>query len=68
MTEPMSSPGDRRTPRRVAIDRWSEALARGDDIEADRLVRQSRIDRVGIAATGQLGVMVGLDGPTEVEG
>lgn len=50
---------NRLDPRRDTIDRWSAALARGDDAEVDRLVRQSRIDRVWVAASGQLGTMLG---------
>ena len=50
---------NRLDPRRETIDRWSAALARGDDAEVDRLVRQSRIDRVWVAASGQLGTMLG---------
>jgi hypothetical protein len=31
--------------RRSTIDRWSDALVRGDGAEVERLVRQGRIDR-----------------------
>ena len=56
---PMNSGLDQLDPRRDTIDRWSAALARGDDAEVDRLVRRSRMDRVLTAATGQLGTMLG---------
>jgi chromosome condensin MukBEF MukE localization factor len=42
----------------AAIDRWGAALQQGDDEEVDRLVRQSRADRVEAAMSGQLGTMV----------
>lgn len=42
--------------RRNILDRWSAALARGDDAEVDRLVQQSRTDRVRVAAE-QLGTI-----------
>jgi hypothetical protein len=45
--------------RRDTIDRWSAAFARGDDDEVARLVRQSRTDHVWVAASGQLGPMLG---------
>lgn len=48
----------RADPRRATLDRWSAALARGDDAEVDRLVRQSRMDRAWVAASGQIGAMV----------
>ena len=50
---------DQLDPRRDAIDRWGAALARGDGIEVDRLVRQSRVARIWVAASGQLGEMLG---------
>ena len=50
---------DRPDTRRETIDLWSAALARGDDAEVDRLVRQSHVDRCWIAASGQLGTMLG---------
>ena len=43
---------NRIAPRRGTIDRWTEALARRNDVEVDRLVRLSRIARVGVAASG----------------
>ena len=51
-------------PRRGTIDRWTAALARGNDVEVDRLVRLSRIARVGVAASSQLAVMLGQAAPT----
>jgi hypothetical protein len=45
--------------RRDTIDRWSAAFARGDTDEVARLVRQSRTDHVWLAASGQLGPMLG---------
>jgi len=44
-------------PRHDAIDRWGVALAEHDDVEVDRLVRQSRADRVEGATFGRLGPM-----------
>lgn len=49
--------------RRDTIDRWSAAFARGDDAEVDRLVRQSRIDRAWVVASGELGAMLGQASP-----
>lgn len=51
--------GDRLDVPPRPIDLWIAALARGDDAEVDRLVRQSRVDRLWAAAYGQLGVTVG---------
>lgn len=57
---PSASAGtDRLSSPRNTLDHWGAALARGDDAEVDRLVRQSRIDRDGVAASGQLGKMLG---------
>jgi hypothetical protein len=50
---------DRLDSQRDTIDRWSAALARGDDAEVRRLVSQSRSDRMWVAASGQLGTMLG---------
>lgn len=50
---------DRLDRRRDIIDHWSEALARGDDAAVERLVRQSRIDRSWVAASGQFGALLG---------
>jgi hypothetical protein len=44
---------------RDAIHHWGEALARGDGAGVERWVRQSRIDIVWLAASGQLGAMLG---------
>ena len=68
MTEVMSRGGSggldrggvRVDPRHDTIGRWSAALARGDEAEVDRLVRQSRIDRAWVATSGQIGAMVDL--------
>lgn len=38
-------------PRRVTIERWGAALADHDDIEVERLVRQSRIDRAWVVSS-----------------
>ena len=45
--------------RRDSIDAWCAAVACRDDAEVERLVRQSRVDRIWDAASGQLGTMVG---------
>jgi hypothetical protein len=45
--------------RRDTIDAWCAAVACRDDAEVERLVRQSRVDRMWDAASGQLGMMVG---------
>jgi hypothetical protein len=50
---------DRLNSRRDTLDHWSAALARGDDAAVERLVQQSRIDRIWVAASGQLGPMLG---------
>ena len=46
-------------PRCNTVELWSAALARRDGAEVDRLVRQSRVDRICAAASGQLGTMLG---------
>ena len=51
-------------PRLDAIDRWGAALTQHDDVEVDRLVRQSRADRVESATAGRLGTMLGQRDPT----
>ena len=56
-------------PRLDVIDRWRVALSQHDDDEVDRLVRQSRADRVEGATSGRLGLMLGLavsSAPSEV--
>ncbi len=45
--------------RRETIGHWTAALARGDDAAVERLVRQSRIDRIWVGVSGQLGTMLG---------
>jgi hypothetical protein len=50
---------DRLNHRRDTIDHWTTALASGDAAAVERLVRQSRIDRIWVAASGQLGEMLG---------
>lgn len=52
-------PPVRSDPRHDAIDRWGVALTEHDDVEVDRLVRQSRADRVEGATSGRLGPMLG---------
>lgn len=37
---------DRLDPQRERLDQWTAALSRGDDDEVDRLVSQSRVERV----------------------
>lgn len=44
-------------PRRDTLDRWSAALARRDDAEVNRLVRQSRTDPMRLLASEQVGAM-----------
>lgn len=48
--------------QRELFENWRAALARGDDAEVDRLVRQSRIERVWAAASGPLDAMLGHPG------
>jgi hypothetical protein len=55
-------------PRLDAIDRWGAALAEHDDVEVDRLVRQSRADRVEGATAGRFGTMLGRLDPTSPSG
>lgn len=61
--EPAESGLDRRLergdPRRHVIDAWRAALDRGDDVEVDRLVRQSRIDRRRSTASNPLAALLG---------
>ncbi len=45
--------------RRDAVDRWRVALAEHDDDEVERLVQQSRADRVEGATSGRLGAWLG---------
>ena len=52
MTELPSEP-------KAMIDRWGAALGLGDDVEVERLVCQSRADRVDAATSGLLGTMLG---------
>jgi hypothetical protein len=56
---PVEHAGEVVDVRRDTIDRWSAAFARGDADEVARLVRQSRTDHVWLAASGQLGPMLG---------
>jgi hypothetical protein len=54
------APGiDHLVSRRETLEHWGEALVRGDDEAVARLVRQSRMDRIWISASGQLGTMLG---------
>lgn len=55
-------------PRLDAIDRWGAALAQHDDVEVDRLVRQSRADRVEGATAGRFGRMLGQLDPMSPSG
>ncbi len=57
--QPHDHPQAHRDPRRQNLAQWEAALERGDHAEVDRLVRQSRLDRSWIAASGQLGMMLG---------
>lgn len=43
-----------------AIDRWAAAMTRHDDIEIERLVQQSRADRVDGVADRLLGSLPGI--------
>jgi hypothetical protein len=52
--------------RRNALDCWGAALARGDVAEVDRLVRQSRIDRLHVGSE-RLGTLSGQADPTAVD-
>jgi hypothetical protein len=45
--------------RSDTLEHWGAALARGDEAAVDRVVRQSRADRIWLAASGQLGPMLG---------
>jgi hypothetical protein len=70
--KPVAADLGRRTvpvdPRLDAIDRWGAALAEHDDVEVDRLVRQSRADRVEGATAGRFGTMLGQLDPTSPSG
>jgi len=57
--QPHDFPQPSRDPRRQNLAHWGAALERGDQAEVDRLVRQSRLDHSWIAASGQLGTMLG---------
>jgi hypothetical protein len=57
-----------RAARSGALHRWRAALARGDGAEVERLVQQSHADRVAIAASGQLGAMLGQRDPSASSG
>jgi hypothetical protein len=54
--------------RRAVIDHWSEALDHGDDVEVERLVCQSRSDRVDAATSGLLGLVLGGTVPLAASG
>ena len=47
-------------PHASAIIRWTAALTRHDDVEVERLVRQSRADRVDGVADRLLGTPPGI--------
>jgi hypothetical protein len=49
----------RHDARRATLEQWGVALALGDDATVERVVRQSRTDRIWLAASGQLGTMLG---------
>jgi len=51
-------------PRLDAVARWGAALTEHDDVEVDRLVRQSRAGRVEGATAGRFGTMLGQLDPT----
>jgi hypothetical protein len=50
-------------PQASAINRWAAALTRHDDVEVERLVQQSRADRVDGVADRLLGSLPGI-GPS----
>jgi hypothetical protein len=52
------------TAAKDTLDSWGAALEHGDDVEVDRLVRQSRADRNGLATSGQRGTMLGQVAPS----
>lgn len=55
---------DRLVRRRIVLDHWGAALARGDAAEVNRLVLQSRSDRVRPGTIAPLGALLGHAGPT----
>jgi hypothetical protein len=59
MLSSITDEGHRIGSQRDTLDLWIAAFARGDDAEVRRLVRQSRSDRIWVAASGQLGTMLG---------